>query len=54
LVSGAEVFELRSIERVLKLRIKRKDIALGDMSVPKTRNTLSSRTLTALPGEVFA
>ncbi len=54
LVSGAEVFELRSIERALKLRIVRKEIAPGDFTVPKPRNTLRSRTLTALPGEVFA
>ena len=54
LVSGAEVFELRSIERALKLRIERKEIALGDRIVSKSRNTLPSRTLTALPGEVFA
>jgi ATP-dependent RNA helicase RhlE len=54
LVSGAEVFELRSIERVLKLRIARKEIAPGDMIIPKRRNTLPSRTLAAMPGEVFA
>jgi ATP-dependent RNA helicase RhlE len=54
LVSGAEVFELRSIERALKLRIPRKEIAPGDMIVAKPRNTLPSRTLTAMPGEVFA
>ncbi len=54
LISGAEVFELRSIERALKLRISRKEIAPGEMTVRKTRNTLASRTLTAMPGEVFA
>lgn len=54
LVSGAEVFELRSIERALKLRITRKEIAPGEMIVAKRRNTLPSRTLTAMPGEVFA
>ncbi len=54
LVSGAEVFELRSIERALKLRIARKEIAPGDVVPPRTRNTLPSRTLRALPGEVFA
>jgi ATP-dependent RNA helicase RhlE len=54
LVSGAEVFELRSIERALKLRIPRKEIAPGDMIIAKHSNTLPSRTLTAMPGEVFA
>ncbi|HYH00886.1 MAG TPA: DEAD/DEAH box helicase [Terriglobales bacterium] len=54
LVSGAEIFELRSIERMLKLRIKRREIAAGDVIVQKTCNTLESRTLMAMPGEVFA
>jgi ATP-dependent RNA helicase RhlE len=54
LVSGAEVFELRSMERALKLRITRKEIAPDDIIVAKPRNTLASRTLTAMPGEVFA
>jgi ATP-dependent RNA helicase RhlE len=54
LVSGAEVFELRSIERALKLHIKRRQLAPGEMPLPKRRNTLASRTLTALPGEIFA
>ncbi len=54
LVSGAEVFELRSIERALKLRITRKPFAAADMPVGASRNPLPSRTLTALPGEVFA
>jgi ATP-dependent RNA helicase RhlE len=54
LVSGAEVFELRSIERALKLRIRRRDFVPGDSVRPEPRNTLSSRTLTAMPGEVFA
>ncbi len=54
LVSGAEVFELRSIERALKLCISRKEIGPGEMAVRKTRKTLASRTLTARPGEVFA
>lgn len=56
LVAGAEVIELRQIERTLKLRIERKQI---DNSVPGRsprviQNTLASRTLTALPGEIFA
>ncbi len=55
LVSGAEVFELRSIERALKLHIKRQEIAPVDVDtvVSQTRNTLPSRTLTAMPGEIF-
>ena len=56
LVSPAEVLELRNIERVLKLRIQRgeikDDIAAERSSRP--RNTLPSRTLQPLPGEVFA
>jgi len=54
LVSGAEVFELRSIERALKIRIQRKEITPANMIAAKVRNTLPSRTLTAMPGEVFA
>jgi ATP-dependent RNA helicase RhlE len=54
LVSGAEVIELRSIERALKLRIKRKEIGLDDQTVPKRHNTLPTRTLTAMIGESFA
>jgi len=54
LAAGAEVLELRQIERSLQLRIERKQIepAAGQ---PKRiiQNTLVSRTLTALPGEVF-
>ena len=46
--------QLRQIERTLKLRIERMEL---DPSVdyPKriVQNTLASRTLTALPGEVF-
>ena len=55
LVAGAEVLELRSIERTLQLRIERMQL---DKSGPQrarrvVENTLASRTLTALPGEVF-
>jgi ATP-dependent RNA helicase RhlE len=55
LVAGAEVLELRSIERKLQLRIERTQL---DKSAPArarrvVENTLASRTLTALPGEVF-
>lgn len=54
LVSGAELFELRSIERALKLRIKRREFMPGGPVRMKTCDTLASRTLTAMPGEVFA
>jgi ATP-dependent RNA helicase RhlE len=56
LVSPAETLELRSIERALKLKVERKKIA-PDRSVTRIashRNTLSGRTLNALPGEIFA
>lgn len=53
LVSGAEVFELKSIERALKLRIKRKDIAVRNASIQSALPLLRSRTLIAMPGEVF-
>jgi ATP-dependent RNA helicase RhlE len=54
LVAGAEVMELRQIERTLKLRIERKQVN-ASVQLPKrfVQNTLASRTLTALPGEVF-
>ncbi len=54
LVAGAEVLELRQIERTLKLKIERMQ---SDAAVERPKrivqNTLASRTLTALPGEVF-
>jgi ATP-dependent RNA helicase RhlE len=55
LAAGAEVLELRQIERTLKLKIERKqtEIATDAPSRPIVQNTLASRTLTALPGEVF-
>ncbi len=54
LVAGAEVVELRNIERALKLRITRKQFdAASDRPRVAIQNTLASRTLTALPGEVF-
>ena len=55
LVAGAEVLELRQIERTLKLRIERKQIDTAAAEQPRrfVENTLASRTLTALPGEVF-
>jgi ATP-dependent RNA helicase RhlE len=56
LVAGAEVLGLRQIERSLQLRIERKQIDWSTTELPKrvVQNTLASRTLTALPGEVFA
>jgi ATP-dependent RNA helicase RhlE len=56
LVTGAEVLGLRQIERMLQLRIERKQVDWSITELPKrlVQNTLASRTLTALPGEVFA
>src|SRR6266536_3328148 len=70
IVSGAEMIELRRFERTLKLRIERKDLSKVQPAErsetpasfngprPSARtldsNTLKSRTLTCLPGEVFA
>jgi ATP-dependent RNA helicase RhlE len=55
LVTGAEMVELRQIERALKLRIERRQMDASGTDQPKrlVQNTLASRTLTALPGEVF-
>ena len=55
LVAGAEVLELRGIERKLQLRIERMHLDGAGSARPKPviQNTLASRTLTALPGEVF-
>jgi len=54
IAAGAEVLELREIERALQLRIERKQIDTGTFKPGTMQNTLASRTLTALPGEVFA
>jgi ATP-dependent RNA helicase RhlE len=54
LVSGVEVIELRRIERALNLHIKRKEIVSGSMAPQQTRDHLYSRSLMAMPGEVFA
>jgi ATP-dependent RNA helicase RhlE len=56
LVAGAEVLGLRQIERSLQLRIERKKVDWATTELPKrvVQNTLASRTLTALPGEIFA
>lgn len=56
LVTGVEVLDLRNIERTLKLRIERKQVASSAANQQPKRlvaNTLASRTLTRLPGEVF-
>jgi ATP-dependent RNA helicase RhlE len=55
LAAGAEVMELRQIERTLQLRIERMRTETAAEGQPRRmiQNTLASRTLTALPGEVF-
>jgi len=55
LAAGAEVLELRQIERTLKLKMERLQTDTETAASPRRmiQNTLASRTLTALPGEVF-
>ena len=55
LAAGAEVLELSQIERTLKLKMERlqSDTTTRGLSRRMIQNTLASRTLTALPGEVF-
>jgi ATP-dependent RNA helicase RhlE len=53
LAAGAEVLELRNIERTLRLRIERMQVESSSRPVKAVKNTLASRTLNALPGEVF-
>jgi ATP-dependent RNA helicase RhlE len=55
LATGAEVLELQQIERTLKLKIERLelDTTPTEPSRRTIQNTLASRTLTVLPGEVF-
>ena len=55
IVTGAEVLDLRNIERTLHLRMERKQMDPSADERPRRviQNTLASRTLTALPGEVF-
>ena len=55
LAAGAAVLELRQIERALKLKIERTRAEMLTDAPPRpiAQNTLASRTLTALPGEVF-
>jgi ATP-dependent RNA helicase RhlE len=55
LVSGAEIGELRLMERALKLKIARKQINASERVAPRTvQNTLATRTLSRMPGEVFS
>lgn len=56
LVSGAEIGELRSIERALKLKIARKRMHRSDRTFESrpVLNTLQSRTLSKMAGEVFS
>ncbi len=53
LVTGAEVLELRTIERKLQLKIERMQLnaSISDRPKPVVQNTLASRTLTALPAK---
>jgi len=55
IVTAAENVDLRNIERTLKLRIERGQLEGNSANRPErlVQNTLASRTLTALPGEVF-
>ena len=53
LVAGAEVIELRRMEKILKLRIERKQLDETKRVQSKAKNTLQTRTITRLPGEVF-
>jgi len=57
LVSGAEIAELRAIERALKLKIARRrvDEFAGSTAAHRpVQNTRASRTLSRMPGEVFS
>jgi len=55
LVSGAEIGELRSIERALKLKIARKQVSVtGRIAMRPVQNTLPTRTLSRMAGEIFS
>jgi ATP-dependent RNA helicase RhlE len=55
LVSGAEIGELRSMERTLKLKIARKHVDnSGHIAARVNHDTLPTRTLSRMPGEVFS
>ena len=55
IVTAAENLRLRNIERALKLRMERGQLDVSNANRPErfVQSTLASRTLTALPGEVF-
>jgi ATP-dependent RNA helicase RhlE len=53
IVAGVEILDLRNIERTLQLQIERRQMHSGGIPKRLIQNTLASRTLTALPGEVF-
>jgi superfamily II DNA/RNA helicase len=53
LAAGPEVLELRQIERILKLKMERLQTNTAPSPRRMAQNTLASRTLTALPGEIF-
>jgi ATP-dependent RNA helicase RhlE len=55
IVTAADIPDLRSIERTLQMRMERKQLhnSADPSRVRVVQNTLASRTLTALPGEVF-
>ena len=53
LVAGAEVIELRRMEKILKLRIERKTLDQQTRQPSRVRDTLATRSITRLPGEVF-
>ncbi len=52
LVTTVESIALREIERALKLNVTRKHV--GPHTRREVKNTLATRTLTRLPGEVFS
>ena len=54
LVSGAEIAELRVIERALKVKIVRKQVGSGASLARPVHDTLPTRTLSRLPGEIFS
>ena len=56
LVSPAEILGLRDIERALNLRFQRRQVNAEIVAErgARPRNTLTTRTLQPLPGEVFA
>ena len=55
LVSGAEISELRSMERALKLKTVRRRLD-GGAQIPQRaiQNTLRSRMLSRMAGDVFS